>query len=107
MNGRKPSIPSTENSIGDACRPTAASQGIARPETWEPNSLIDWPVQSLRKSVLLHSPPVGQRSLRIGCPSVVRGGEAIRLSGGVVGGCWIAVMAAPLSSQPRTLPPRP
>src|SRR4051812_28370765 len=89
MNGRKPSIPSTENSIGDACRPTAASQGIASPETWEPNSLIDWPLQSLRKSVLLQSPPVGRRSLRIGNPSVVRGGEAVRLPVGIVGGAEV------------------
>src|SRR5437762_578585 len=89
MKGRNPSIPSTENANGDACRPTAASQGIARPETWEPNSLTDWPVQSLRKSALRHSPPVGRRSLRIGGSSVLRDGEAVRLAFGVVGGAEV------------------
>ena len=102
MKGRNPSIPSTENSNGDACRPTAASQGIARPETWEPNSLTDWPVQSLRKSALAHSPPVGRRSLRIGRPPVLRGGEAVRLSLRVVGGA--EVVGEPF--EPAREPPR-
>ena len=50
MNGRKPSTPSSENSNGLACSSTAASHGIASAEICEPNSLIDWPVQSFRKS---------------------------------------------------------
>src|SRR5438270_13607326 len=100
MKGRNPSIPRTENSNGDACRPTAASQGIASADTWEPNSLIDWPVQSLRKSVLLHSPPLGRRSLRIGRPAVVRGDEAVRLPVGVVGGAEVVCELSEPAREP-------
>jgi hypothetical protein len=50
MNGRKPSVPRSENWIGLAWRPTAASHGIASWEICEPNSLIDCPAQSLTKS---------------------------------------------------------
>jgi hypothetical protein len=58
MNGRKPSTPRSENSIGLACKATAANHGIASCETSEPNSLIDWPVQSFRKSACDQSRPV-------------------------------------------------
>src|SRR6478752_1799958 len=100
MNGRNPSIPSTENSSGDACRPTAASQGIARPETWEPNSLIDCPLQSLRKSVFDQSPPVGRRSLRIGRPAVMRGREAVRLAVGIVSGAEVVCELSEPAREP-------
>ena len=66
MNGRKPSTPSNEKVIGLACRPTAASHGIASCDTCDPTSEMDWPVQSLRKSGCDQRPPVGRRSLRIG-----------------------------------------
>src|SRR5579864_195908 len=76
MNGRKPSTPRSENSIGLAWRPTAASHGIASCDTCEPSSLIDWPVQSLTKSGCDHRPP---RGLRIG-PQVHRSDESVRLA---------------------------
>ncbi|HEX5172738.1 MAG TPA: hypothetical protein VFV91_01170 [Gaiellaceae bacterium] len=66
MNGRKPKTPSSENAKGLACRPTAASQGIASWDTWEPTSLIDWPVQSFRKSRCDQSAPLGLRIRRGG-----------------------------------------
>jgi hypothetical protein len=50
MKGRNPKTPSSENWIGLACSSTAASHGIASWETCEPNSLIDWPIQSFMKS---------------------------------------------------------
>src|SRR5690242_17299336 len=79
MNGRKPSTPSSENSNGDASSPTAASHGIASCDTCEPNSLIDWPPQSLRKSRFCQSALVG---LRIDGPLVEGGREAV--GGGAV-----------------------
>src|SRR5437879_5649255 len=80
MNGRKPSTPSSENASGEACSWVAASNGIARPEICEPNSLIDWPDQSFTKSVLFQSPPDGRRNLRIE-PSPVEGRrEAVLLA---------------------------
>src|SRR5438270_12597069 len=87
MNGRKPSTPRSENAIGLACRLTPASHGIASCDTCEPSSLIDWPVQSFRKSPWPQSAPLGRRRLRI-VRAVVQGGrEAVRASvAGVVGG---------------------
>src|SRR5579884_4490498 len=64
MNGRNPITPSSENWNGLACRLKAASSGIANPETTEPSSLIDWPVQSLTKSRCDQRPPVGLRICR-------------------------------------------
>jgi hypothetical protein len=40
MKGRKPRTPRSENWKALAFRLIAASSGIARPETWEPSSLI-------------------------------------------------------------------
>src|SRR5438067_182791 len=66
MNGRKPNTSRSENSIGFTCKPTAANHGIASTETCEPNSLIDWPAQSFRKSACDQSRPLkGLRLLRL------------------------------------------
>src|SRR6476646_8678562 len=81
MNGRKPSTPSSENWNGDACRPTAASHGSASCDPGEPTSLIDGPVQSLRKSGCDQRPPLG---LRIFGSPIQGDREAVRLPGRVV-----------------------
>ena len=85
MNGKKPKTPISEKTSGVAWSSTAATIGIASCEICEPSSLIDWPVQSLRKSACAHSLPPGRRSLRIGCAPVDREGEAVRLALRVVG----------------------
>src|SRR6266567_9212838 len=66
MNGRKPNTSRSENSIGLTCKPTSANHGIASTETCEPNSLIDWPAQSFRKSACDQSRPMKRlRLLRL------------------------------------------
>src|SRR5579864_7229058 len=79
MKGRKPRTPRSENSIGLACRPTAASHGMASCDTCEPSSLMDWPAQSLTKSGCDHRPPDGRRSLGIR-PPVHGRDECVRLA---------------------------
>src|SRR5438034_7571230 len=89
MNGMKPSTPRSENSNGETCRSTAASQGIASAEIWVPNSLTDCPVHSFMKSAWLQRPAVGRRGLRTLGPFVERGGEAVRPAGRGVGGAEV------------------
>src|SRR6478672_2840755 len=87
MNGRKPSTPRSENARGLACSSTAASQGIASCDTWEPSSEIDWPVQSFRKSGCCQRAPLGLRIVRLRGPDAGR--ERARDSTGAVGGAEV------------------
>src|SRR5947209_8160507 len=70
MNGMKPRTPRSENSNGIAPRLIATRSGIARPETCEPSSLMDWPAQSLTKSGCFQRLPlsVGLRIVGLRAP---------------------------------------